>query len=60
MTPEPDARSVRIRSPVLGTSPSPAVYDVAKIWTTDGLTLREVDSSSALRSAALGALAVRV
>ena len=29
---------------------------MAKTWTTDGLTVREVDSSNALRSAAVGAL----
>src|SRR5580765_8381784 len=53
MTPDPDARSVVTRSAVLGTSPSRAAYDVAKISTTVGLTSRVVASSEPLSSAAV-------
>src|SRR4026209_1991249 len=50
MTPEPDARCVVTRSPVLGTTPSPAAYDIVKISTTAGSTWRVTDCSDALRS----------
>src|SRR5262245_40609271 len=52
MTPEPDARCVVTRSAVRGTIPSPGVYEVVKISTTVGPTLRAVASSELLRSVA--------
>src|SRR5688572_14560994 len=60
MTPDPEARSTRIKSAVRGTRPSAAAYEVVKIWTTDGPTRRAVDSSVLLRSAAVGTAAARV
>src|SRR5262245_2037661 len=52
MTPDPLARCVETRSPVLARSPGR--YDVVKISTTEGLTSRAVDSSESLRSATVG------
>ena len=53
MTPDPDARSVVMRSALRATSPSPGAYEVVKISTTAAPTLRAVASSDVLRSAAV-------
>src|SRR4029453_12661065 len=56
MTPEPDPRCVMTRSAVPGITPSPGLYEVVKISTTEAPTSRAVPSMAALRSGVEGAV----
>src|SRR5262245_52741520 len=54
MTPDPDPRCVMTRSAVPGITPSPGLYEVVKISTTEAPTSRAVPSMAALRSGVEG------